>query len=278
MAFARALVLPESQMKHSRIRALTGLLSQVLEAQNVFTSRGTITPTHFARLLIRKGFISDLARAVHCLNLNSIYLPATVNSILKPLEVLTKIVNTVSSTQPRKTDTSESKSTATPLGVRDTRAEQITTTSTTASTTTTSRPQVIPGLTATSEQDPTQRTPSGTATRGVSSIEVRRGNQERPPASESILEATHESLIPLEEEEGLDISGERHGGAEMSLMDGGIIEELVNELLETEPVVADTSGEVDTSLNVAKLFYMTLSKLVLTFMLILYTKIGLLTC
>lgn len=92
-ALMRALSLPESTFKHNRIRALTGLLSQI--SDYITAARGALNPSHFARLLIRKGFISDLARAVHSLNLSSPMLPATVNSILKPLEVLTKIVNQV---------------------------------------------------------------------------------------------------------------------------------------------------------------------------------------
>lgn len=92
-ALMRALSLPESASKHNRIRALTGLLSQI--SDYITAARGALNPSHFARLLIRKGFISDLARAVHSLNLSSPLLPATINSILKPLEVLTKIVNQV---------------------------------------------------------------------------------------------------------------------------------------------------------------------------------------
>ena len=92
-ALTRALNLPESNSKHNRVRALTGLLSQI--SDYIMTVRGALNPSHFARLLIRKGFISDLARAVHNLNLSSSMLPGTVNSILKPLEVLTKIVNQV---------------------------------------------------------------------------------------------------------------------------------------------------------------------------------------
>lgn len=92
-ALTRALSLPESASKHNRIRALTGLLSQI--SDYIMAARGALNPSHFARLLIRKGFISDLARAVHNLNLSSSMLPGTINSILKPMEVLTKIVNQV---------------------------------------------------------------------------------------------------------------------------------------------------------------------------------------
>ena len=99
-AFVRALSLPESRLKHNRIRALTGLLSQITDY--ITASRGPVNPCHFTRLLIRKGIISDLARAPHSLNLNSSMLTGTVNSILKPLEALTKIVNQVASSMQRK--------------------------------------------------------------------------------------------------------------------------------------------------------------------------------
>ena len=99
-AFMRALALPESRLKHNRIRALTGLLSQITDY--ITASRGAVNPCHFTRLLIRKGIISDLARAPHSLNLNSSMLTGTVNSILKPLEALTKIVNQVASSMQRK--------------------------------------------------------------------------------------------------------------------------------------------------------------------------------
>ena len=101
-ALMRALTLPESTFKHNRIRALTGLLSQI--SDYITAARGALNPSHFARLLIRKGFISDLARAIHCLNLSSPMLSGTVNSILKPLEVLTKIVNQVAAASKKAED------------------------------------------------------------------------------------------------------------------------------------------------------------------------------
>jgi len=94
-ALGRALSLPESAAKHNRVRALTGLLSQISES--FMATRGSLNPSHFVRLLIRKGFISDLARSIHCLNLSSSLFHSTANSILKPLEVLTKMVNQVAS-------------------------------------------------------------------------------------------------------------------------------------------------------------------------------------
>ena len=94
VSFSRALSLPESLIKHQRIRALAGLLGQIVEPQiqTGFSSRSNINPTQFVRMLIRKGFITDLSKALHSLDLSSSLLTTTVNSILKPLECLTKIV------------------------------------------------------------------------------------------------------------------------------------------------------------------------------------------
>ena len=93
-AFSRALLLPESLVKHQRVRALAGLLGQIVEpqTQSGFSSRSTVNPSQFVRMLIRKGFITDLSKALHCLDLSSPLLTTTINSILKPLECLTKIV------------------------------------------------------------------------------------------------------------------------------------------------------------------------------------------
>jgi E3 ubiquitin-protein ligase HUWE1 len=46
------------------------------------------------RLLIKKGLVTDLARVVHSLDLSSPYLASTVNAALKPLETLSRAVNT----------------------------------------------------------------------------------------------------------------------------------------------------------------------------------------
>ena len=99
--FSRALLLPESQLKHQRIRALSGLLGQIVEPQTGFSSRSNINPSQFVRMLIRKGFITDLSKAIHNLDLSSPLLTATVNSILKPLECLTKIVTQFLAAQKR---------------------------------------------------------------------------------------------------------------------------------------------------------------------------------
>ena len=197
MAFARALAMQESQLKHSRVRALMGLLSQILEY--VMTSRGPVNPSPFARLLIRKGFISDLTRAIHSLNLSSTFLSATVNSILKPLEVLTRIVNQVATSQQRKMD-SENKSASNSRPVTTTSQGSRQENETPVSQPETAPPPLAEGnstITHTANVDSEQRTLERTDDSHPPST----ANSQNVPVDESILEATHESLIPLEEEE-----------------------------------------------------------------------------
>jgi E3 ubiquitin-protein ligase HUWE1 len=45
------------------------------------------------RLLIKKNVVTDLARIPHSLDLSSPQLAGTVNAALKPLEVISRIVN-----------------------------------------------------------------------------------------------------------------------------------------------------------------------------------------
>lgn len=45
------------------------------------------------RLLLRKGLVTDLARVPHSLDLSSPNMASTINSALKPLETLSRIVN-----------------------------------------------------------------------------------------------------------------------------------------------------------------------------------------
>lgn len=104
-AFTRSLLLSESQLKHHRIRAMASLLGQIVEPQAGSSARSTVNPTQFVRVLIRKGFITDLAKAVHSLDLCSPLLTTTINSILKPLECLTKIVSQFVAAQKRVTST-----------------------------------------------------------------------------------------------------------------------------------------------------------------------------
>ena len=250
MAFVRALALPESRLKHNRIRALTGLLSQITDY--ITASRGPVNPCHFTRLLIRKGIISDLARAPHSLNLNSSMLTGTVNSILKPLEALTKIVNQVASSMQRKAqgqkfvgvvafNSGQGQSTTRPetsagtartgqsaapssnqSGANGGRGQQTSTTvsaasggvggastvtMSTASGGTTTNVSTSATVAAGTASDRALATEQTTPSQRLSSPAV--NNDRSTPLSQehdvsSILEATHESLIPLEEDHDIE--------------------------------------------------------------------------
>lgn len=48
---------------------------------------------NIVRALLRRSLVTDLARITHSLDLSSPHMAATVNSALKPLETLSRIVN-----------------------------------------------------------------------------------------------------------------------------------------------------------------------------------------
>ncbi|GFQ86462.1 e3 ubiquitin-protein ligase HUWE1 [Trichonephila clavata] len=102
LALLRALSLPESNEKHARIQALTGLISTMIESCPSTSSQNQIggcalrsqaSMNNIVRILLRKGIVVDLARIPHYLDLSSPHMAATVNSALKPLETLSRIVN-----------------------------------------------------------------------------------------------------------------------------------------------------------------------------------------
>ncbi|CAN8005050.1 unnamed protein product, partial [Ixodes pacificus] len=105
-ALHRALALPEGTEKHARIQALTGLVGTMIEscppaqATSSFRQlharsvvRGSRSMNNMVRVLLRRGLVTDLARIPHSLDLSSPHMAATVNSALKPLETLSRIVN-----------------------------------------------------------------------------------------------------------------------------------------------------------------------------------------
>ncbi|XP_054708625.1 E3 ubiquitin-protein ligase HUWE1-like [Uloborus diversus] len=102
LALLRALALPESTDKHTRVQALTGLISTMIESCPSTTQNPapgctlrsqTITMNNIVRILLKKGVVVDLAKIPHYLDLSSPHMAATVNSALKPLETLSRIVN-----------------------------------------------------------------------------------------------------------------------------------------------------------------------------------------
>ena len=101
-ALGRALGLQESSDKHSKIQALAGLICTMIEscpsAQNQSSPLALYRQlqynmTNMVKVMLKKGIITDLARATHNLDLSSPNVAATVNAILKPLETLSRIVN-----------------------------------------------------------------------------------------------------------------------------------------------------------------------------------------
>lgn len=98
-ALTRGLLKPESAEKHTYIQNICGIISTMIEncpppAKLVqLRQPHNLHLTHIVRLLVRKGVLVDLARASHYLDLSSPYVPHTANAFLKPLELLSRIIN-----------------------------------------------------------------------------------------------------------------------------------------------------------------------------------------
>ena len=111
-ALQRALALLESPEKHTRLQVLTALVSTVIEScpspgqlpQNQVFKTQQNTMNNIVKLLLKKGIVTDLARMPHSLDLSSPNMARTMNSAMKPLETLSRIVNqpqTVQSKAPK---------------------------------------------------------------------------------------------------------------------------------------------------------------------------------
>ena len=102
-ALQRALAMVESSEKHSRVQALTSIVSTVMEScslpgalsSSVFkhSPHGANAMNNMVKLLIKRGLVTDLARIPHSLDLSSPSMANTMNAALKPLETLSRIVN-----------------------------------------------------------------------------------------------------------------------------------------------------------------------------------------
>lgn len=98
-ALCRALAWPESNVKHSKIQALTTLVSTMIESCPGTHAQGTLAAykqqqqyqmNNIVKIMLKRGIIQDLARVPHSLDLSSPNVAATVNAALKPLEILTR--------------------------------------------------------------------------------------------------------------------------------------------------------------------------------------------
>ena len=100
----RALNLLESSEKHARIQAIAAVMNTMIEScPSVAPSshplppaiRGSASLSNMVKLMLRKGLVNDLARVTHSLDLSSPQMALTVNSVLKPLETLSRVVNQI---------------------------------------------------------------------------------------------------------------------------------------------------------------------------------------
>ncbi|XP_035825881.1 E3 ubiquitin-protein ligase HUWE1 isoform X3 [Aplysia californica] len=99
-ALQRALALPESSSKHQRIQALSSIINTMIEScptpgqlpNQVFKGQQVMN-NNMMKILVKKGVLVDLARIPHSLELSSPFLANTINAALKPLETLSRSVN-----------------------------------------------------------------------------------------------------------------------------------------------------------------------------------------
>ena len=103
-SLGRALSLPESTAKHSRLQAIFTLVQTMIEtgpqsAQHAAAAAG-VQPNNVMKLLLKKGLVNDLARVPHSLDLASPNFVATINCLLKPMEKLSGVVNQQSPSGP----------------------------------------------------------------------------------------------------------------------------------------------------------------------------------
>ena len=99
-ALTRSLSMTECSLKHTKVQALAGLISTMIEHcpapsspnQPPFKS-GQVNMNNIVKCMVKKGIITDLARVTHALDLSSPSMANTVNAALKPLETLSRIVN-----------------------------------------------------------------------------------------------------------------------------------------------------------------------------------------
>lgn len=103
-SLGRALSLPESTAKHSRLQAIFTLVQTMIEtgpqsAQHAAAAAG-VQPNNVMKLLLKKGLVNDLARVPHSLDLASPNFVATINCLLKPMEKLSGVVNQQTSSGP----------------------------------------------------------------------------------------------------------------------------------------------------------------------------------
>lgn len=105
-SLARALAMPESLLKHSRLQALFQLVLGIIDSgcsSHQQNSNSNAQQNNTVKLFVRMGVISDLAHVPQSLDLSSPNMVTTINCLLKPLEKLSNLVNFPSTTSPSTT-------------------------------------------------------------------------------------------------------------------------------------------------------------------------------
>ena len=180
-----------------------------MEPQGGMTTRSISNPSQFVRMLIRKGFITDLAKAVYSLDLSSPMLITTVNTLLKPMESLTKIVSHFVAAQKRAAMVSN-KQGGEGAGASDQQA---------SSSSSRDRPQGRPqgGSAARVGEEPSDQSSQAAASQAAGPS---RANQSSTPheMSSSVLGAVDDSLIPLQPEEDVEEQDQIPGGPPPELL------------------------------------------------------------
>ncbi|XP_048739045.2 E3 ubiquitin-protein ligase HUWE1-like isoform X5 [Ostrea edulis] len=194
-ALQRALALPESALKHTRIRALTNLISIIIDScpspggqvpNQMFKGQQTVM-NNIVKSLLKKGLVTDLARLPHSLDLSSPYMANTINSALKPLETLSRSVN-----QPAQSVVSKVKKSETETSLQQTTESQENNTTVPAPTTTPAEPSHVGEITI---EDISDHADTGTMeeTQPISAVEPE--NDEDGERGESELDNVLDVLL-----------------------------------------------------------------------------------
>ena len=101
-ALGRAIGLPESSDKHIKIQAFASIINTMIETcppiqsaaqqQQPQQQQGNLV-NNMMKIMHKKSLINDLARVPHHMDLSCLKCIETLNTLLKPLETMTKTLN-----------------------------------------------------------------------------------------------------------------------------------------------------------------------------------------
>ncbi|XP_061178702.1 E3 ubiquitin-protein ligase HUWE1-like [Saccostrea echinata] len=189
-ALQRALVLPESALKHTKIRALTNLISIIIDScpspggqvpNQMFKGQQTVM-NNIVKSLLKKGLVTDLARLPHSLDLSSPYMANTINAALKPLETLSRSVN-----QPAQSVVSKVKKSETETSLQQTTESHEGNTTVPAPTATPAEPSHVGEITI---EDISDHTDTGTMeeTEPISAVEPENDGERGESELDNVLD------------------------------------------------------------------------------------------